>query len=97
MDARWIVIVRRFGRRLLWCTFGATLALGPATASAQGSGRDPCSNTHPGSIPNCRNQVQAPVHFDLLETKGWAFYCGGDRPYFYVLDGGWSIDGLSPA
>ena len=92
MDARRIVIVGRFGRRWLWCALGAMLALGTGTASAQGSGRDPCSNAHPFPIPNCQNQVQAPVHFNGLQTQGWAFYCGGDHPYFYIADGGWSID-----
>ena len=92
MDARRIVIVGRFGRRLLWCALGATLALGPGAAAAQGSGQDPCSNAHPSPIPDCRNQVKAPVHFSFLETKGWAFYCTGDHPYFSPIDGAWSID-----
>jgi hypothetical protein len=92
MDVQGIVIVGRFGRRWLWCALGAMLALGPGTASAQGSGQDPCSNAHPSPIPNCQNQVQAPVSYNGLETKGWAFYCGGDRPYFSPIDGAWSID-----
>ena len=76
MDARRIVIIGRFGRRWLWCALGAMLALGPGAASAQGSGRDPCGNAHPFPIPNCQNQVQAPVSFNALQTQGWAFYCG---------------------
>jgi hypothetical protein len=69
------------------------LALGAGAASAQGSGRDPCnSNSHWIMISDCQNQVQAPVSFNGLQTQGWAFYCGGDHPYFYAIDGAWSID-----
>jgi hypothetical protein len=36
-------------------------------------------------IPECEPQVQAPVPFGAWETKGWAFYCTGDHPYFWGL------------
>jgi hypothetical protein len=101
MDARRIVIVRRFGRRWLWCALGATLALGPGAASAQGSpplpGKDPCSgNIHPTPIPNCQNQVSGPITFHEGDQYGIVYYCGGrDRTgthlNFYVLDNGWAV------
>ena len=100
MDARRIVIVGRFGRRLLWCALGATLALGPGAASAQGSlpGEDPCNgNHHPQPIPNCQNQVSGPVTFNAGQQATIAYFCGGrdrtgDHLYFYPSDNGWAMD-----
>jgi hypothetical protein len=87
MDARRIVIVRRFGRRLLWCTLGAMLALSPGTASAQaGTTTDAC--TQAGLIADatndftCQNQTQAAVGYNGSQTQGWAYYCGGDHSFF---------------
>ena len=74
-------IVRRFGRRLLWCTLGAMVALGPGTGSAQAA--DACGQSavsHP--FNDCQNQVQAPISYDGWQTQSWAYYCGGDHPHF---------------
>jgi hypothetical protein len=99
MDAQRIVIVGRFGRRLLfWCALGATLALGPGAASAQGSplpGKDPCGgNSHPTPIPNCQNQVQGSITFNAGGQYNIAFNCDfetGGHPYFYINDNGWAV------
>ena len=71
-------IIGRFGRRLLWCTLGAALALGPGLASAQ----DACANSSI-QYPTCQNQVQAGVTYKPLQSQNWAYYCGGDHPNFY--------------
>jgi len=34
-------------------------------------------------VPLCQPQTQAPVGFGHLETKGWAWYCTGDHPYYW--------------
>ena len=98
MDARRIVIVGRFGRRLLWCALGATLALGPGAASAQGSllpGKNPCNgNPHPTPIPNCQNQVQGPITFGAGGQYNIAYHCDfdtGGHPNFYIYDNGWAV------
>ena len=98
MDARRIVIVGRFGRRLFWCALGATLALGPGAASAQGSllpGKDPCNgNPHPTPIPNCQNQVQGPITFGAGGQYNIAYHCDfdtGGHPNFYIYDNGWAV------
>jgi hypothetical protein len=83
MDARRLVIVGRFGRRLLWCALGATLALGPGAASAQ----DACANLTINA-DGCQNQVQAPISYNGWETKSWAYYCTGDHPDFVENDTG---------
>jgi hypothetical protein len=86
MDARRIVIVGRFGRRLFWCALGATLALGPGAASAQ------CDNMRKQPIPNCENQPQGgSLSLQPKETHGWVFSCTGDHPYFYHFDNGFAV------
>ena len=35
------------------------------------------------SVPHCEAQPQAPVKYGALETKGWAWYCTGDHPYYW--------------
>jgi hypothetical protein len=85
-------IIGCFGSWLLWCTLALMLALSSGAAFAQGAGRDPCSNTHITPISNCQNQVQSPITYNGLETKTWAYHCGGDHPYFYYINGSWSID-----
>jgi hypothetical protein len=30
--------------------------------------------------------VQASVHYGGLDTKGWAYYCTGDHPYYWNND-----------
>jgi hypothetical protein len=88
MDARRIVIGGRFGRRLLWCTLGALLALGPGATSASADG---CSKASV-QYPTCQNQVQAPVTYSGLESRQWAYYCGGDHPHFYDANNSWDFD-----
>lgn len=41
-----------------------------------------------GHVPDCAGQVQKPVSYTWLKTKGWAYYCTGDHPYFWsMVDG----------
>ena len=78
-------ITGRFGLRLLWCTLGATLALGPDTASAQvGTTTDACTQADIDidSSYTCENQTQATITYSGLQSQGWAYYCTGDHPYF---------------
>jgi hypothetical protein len=90
MDARRIVIVGRFGRRLFWCALGATLALGPGAASAQDSGQTPCLKAP--QIPNCENQPNNfPQSFQPLAVHGWSIPCTGDHPYYYPFSGGFMV------
>ena len=60
---------------------GVAALFRPDPANAQtsvGSSSDPCSG-----IPNCVLQPQATIHFGASDTKGWAFYCSGDNPYYW--------------
>lgn len=86
-------IIGRFGRRLLWCMLGAMLALAPGAASAAS---DACGDgtftIKCQPIPNCQNQVQAPITFNIWQTQGLNYYCVGDHPYFYTSCGAWSLD-----
>jgi hypothetical protein len=67
-------IIGRFGRRLLWCTLGALLALSPGTASAQNAcGQVAPDFVSPGDL--CQNQTQAAVGYSGSQTQGWAYYC----------------------
>jgi hypothetical protein len=34
-------------------------------------------------VPDCQEQVQAPVSYTGWQTQGWAYYCTGDHPYFW--------------
>lgn len=38
------------------------------------------------NVPNCEPQVQAPVTYSGWDTKGWAYRCGGDHPYYWGID-----------
>ena len=58
----------RLSRRLLWCTLGSMLALGPGPASAAPT--DPCGTAGLPS-PSCQNQVQGAVSFNGLETMSF--------------------------
>ncbi|MDO9709458.1 hypothetical protein [Paracraurococcus lichenis] len=49
-----------------------------AAQSSVGSSSDPCSG-----IPNCQLTPQAPIKFGASDTKGWAFYCDGNYPYYW--------------
>ena len=82
-------IIGRFGRRLLWCTLGAMLALSPGTALAQAGGStDACGQSGDiveGSV--CQNQPQAAVGYSGSQTLGWAYYCNdpnGAYIYFWA-------------
>ena len=77
-------IAGRFGRRLLWCMFGALLALSPGTATAAGSSTDACTQAglQPDPSITCQNQTQAAVGYNGSQTQGWAYYCGGDHTFF---------------
>ena len=81
-------IIGRFGRRLLWCTLGAMLALSPGTALAQAGGStDACGQSGDiveGSV--CQNQPQAAVGYSGSQTQGWAYYCT-DPSYAYLYGG----------
>ena len=90
MDARRIVIVGRFGRRLFWCALGATLALGPGAASAQDSGQTPCLKAP--QIPNCENQLKSfPQSFQPLASHVLSFSCTDTHPYYYPYSGGFMV------
>jgi hypothetical protein len=68
-------ITGRFGRRLLWCTLGAMLALSPGTASAAGSSTDACGQSiTTGLSPDhdCQNQTQTAIPYNGSQTQGWA-------------------------
>lgn len=52
----------------------------PAALPAAGSS-DLCSG-----IPECQVQPQTPVKLKPLQTKGWAFYCTGDYPYYVKFE-----------
>jgi hypothetical protein len=44
---------------------------------------NPCSKTGYGTVPNCQAQAQAGISYSGWETKGWAYYCSGDHPYYW--------------
>ncbi|MCC3247139.1 hypothetical protein LG047_17770 [Methylocystis sp. WRRC1] len=46
-----------------------------------------CPVDHWGNpmVPNCQEQQMGPVHYGGWDTKGWAYYCTGDHPYFWGL------------
>jgi hypothetical protein len=71
--------------RLAAAVVGATLALGPGTASAAGSSTDACGQANvPLDAGNtCQNQQQAAVSYNGSQTQGWAYYCGGGHTFFY--------------
>lgn len=76
---------RRAGRWALALHVTVLLGIGyPASAVA----RDPCAAT-----PNCEAQPQAPIHYSAWDTKGWAYYCTGDHPFFW--SGEWGFTGFS--
>lgn len=37
-------------------------------------------------VPDCEPQVMDIVQYSELQTKGWAYYCGGDHPYYWNND-----------
>lgn len=34
-------------------------------------------------VPLCEPQTQASIRYSAWETKGWAYYCTGDHPYYW--------------
>ena len=70
---------------------GAAAVLGSASAWADAcSGSTRWGGGSPVHITNCQTQVQAPVGYNGWETKGWAYECKGEFPYFWGLDYGYS-------
>ena len=53
----------------------------------------PCASAYNAStqqaIPNCEDQVQPAVGYSGWDTKGWAYSCSGDHPYYWGLAAGW--------
>ena len=69
---------------------GLTVALaGPASAKTACDSHN-WNIAGPSSIPDCELQQQAPLKLSSLDSKGWAFHCTGDHPYFWGLDVGYS-------
>src|ERR1700761_1293124 len=34
-------------------------------------------------VPQCEQQQQAAVSYNADQTRGWAYYCTGDHPYYW--------------
>lgn len=55
---------------------------------------DPCTTAYNSStqqnVPNCEDQAQPAVSYSASNTKGWAYYCGGDHPYYWGLSNGFN-------
>lgn len=66
----------------------APLAAAPAWADACAAHNYNIAG--PSSIPDCELQVQSSLKLSAWDTKGWAFYCTGDHPYFWGLAQGYS-------
>ena len=73
---------------LTGAVLAAVLAAAPAWADACDAHNYNIEG--PSSIPDCELQVQASLKFSAWESKGWAFYCTGDHPYFWGLAQGYS-------
>lgn len=37
-------------------------------------------------VPHCEKQTKGKIHFKALQTRGWAFYCTGEYPYYWNND-----------
>jgi hypothetical protein len=48
-----------------------------------------CSDS---SIPDCQEQVQAPIGYSGWQTSGWAYYCTGDHPYYWGLGYNYAVN-----
>ena len=66
------------------------LASPPAWADACDSRNTNPVSILPATIPDCELQVQPPLKLSGWDTKGWAFYCTGDHPYYWGLSQGFS-------
>ena len=73
---------------LLGALLAAPLATAPAWADACDAHNYNIEG--PSSIPDCELQVQSPLKFSAWESKGWAFHCTGDHPYYWGLAQGYS-------
>ena len=74
---------------------GAVMSLtGLAATSAWAN---PCSKTGYGTVPNCQPQAQAGISYSGWETKGWAYYCSGDHPYYWRPFNEWNNNCFSVA
>ena len=77
------------GRILLLAGVAAVLGGGTAWADAC-SGSSRWGGGSPERITNCQTQVQAPVTYGGWDSKGWAYECKGEFPYYWGLDYGYS-------
>ena len=68
-------------------------ALAPTGAIAEACHSYPNMNgPFSGPIPGCEPQQQGPVKYGAWDTKGWAYYCTGDHPYFWGFAAGYPGD-----
>lgn len=75
----WTIAARELAARILRGTALAVLML-PGLAAAQSvpGNSEPCDG-----VPNCQYQQQTGISYGGWDTKGWAYYCTGDHPYFW--------------
>ena len=69
---------------------GVAAVLGSASAWAGACDSTRWGGGSPVNITNCQEQVQATVTYGGWDTKGWAYECKGEFPYFWGLDYGYS-------
>ena len=63
------------------------LVLAVVTTPALSRADDHCTYYNPNNpIPNCQAQAQKAITYTGWQTQGWAYYCGGDHPYFWGLE-----------
>jgi hypothetical protein len=57
--------------------FAAAIALAPLATWAE------ACHDYTTPIPDCETQTMATIHYGAWQTRGWAYYCTGDHPYFW--------------
>src|SRR5687768_15125735 len=77
-------------RRLL--RRASLLAVAISIGISSGAWGTPCDPTIFQPVPDCQVQTQTPVRYDGWDTSYWAFYCGGDHPYFWGMSSGWILN-----
>jgi hypothetical protein len=45
---------------------------------------NPCNKSGYPTPTNCQVRAQAGISYGGWETKGWAYYCTGDHPYYWL-------------